>query len=79
MPNKYNKIDTTLIEKRAWKELVASLKVGGYIFAVPDAVAIDSLSVTVARFNNEADDYRIAMNADKANLGVTLTVTRRGE
>lgn len=80
MPNKYNEINRDLIDKRAWKALVYSLTYGGYIFQLPDALAIDSLQVTIAQANKDAEfKYHITMNSDKRNLGVSLTVSPRND
>ncbi len=79
MPNKYNKIDDALIRGRKWGALLESLQPGGYIFTVPDAVAVVSLQVSVAQFNKENHKLRISINADKVNLGVALMVTKRNK
>lgn len=79
MPNKYNKIDGALISERKWGALLESLLPGGYIFAVPDAVAAGSLRVSVSQFNKQNPRLHISIKADMVNLGVALTVTKRDQ
>lgn len=76
MPNKYNRINEALIRERKWGALLESLLPGGYIFAVPDAVAAGSLQVSVSQFNKGNPKLHISIKVDKVNLGVALTVTR---